>query len=458
MTKLAPPLRTKPYLIVRLFKYLIFSIIFFGIAVVSLVLIYRDYLMAHIIQPQIALSIESVLPQYKVNLGALHYSFSDSFVSCDSVLLQAKDNSLNVTFEECLISDVDWFAIVGLGKHTIGAQLWRSVSVKHTSVELLSSGYVCGGDLLRLNMKDSSLSIQNAYYRPQLDDEAYFDKLKTRKCRYRATIPQLHIDGLNVQKLIEARSNTARSLHVNDLSLDVALRKYMPSDTQTTRTPMPVEQLAALQQWLRIDSVVVTVQELRYSEQFKKRGPEAFVTFNRIAALVTNIDNRPTLDSSIHIEAQGYLMDNGLMKVKLDMPFTPQDFSMHVSGSLSSMNLKLMNNFVEVAEHRRISDGVFKGAQYTFDAKDGRSRGTVAMQYKDLYVKLLDKKNGSEKGLGNRITSFLANLLVLHSSNLPEKGGAYRVGKVAYTRQQNDTFVQFIWYSLSGAIGPIVGF
>jgi hypothetical protein len=46
----------------------------------------------------------------------------------------------------------------------------------------------------------------------------------------------------------------------------------------------------------------------------------------------------------------------------------------------------------------------------------------------------------------------------IRRTNMPDKAGSMKIGRVKYTRKQDDTFFQLLWFSLRNGVGDVVGF
>jgi hypothetical protein len=144
------------------------------------------------------------------------------------------------------------------------------------------------------------------------------------------------------------------------------------------------------------------------------------------------------------------------MKVLMTIPIQSPDFSLHYSGSLSTMDLTRLNAFLEIAEHIRIKSGSAQEASYEIDVTNGQARGRVRAIYKDLEMAVLDKKTGTEKGLDNRFASFLMNELKIRNSNIPDASDSMKEGEVKYTRRPGDEFQQFAWFALRTGVLDVI--
>jgi hypothetical protein len=144
------------------------------------------------------------------------------------------------------------------------------------------------------------------------------------------------------------------------------------------------------------------------------------------------------------------------LKVVMSIPITPPSFALHYSGSLSAMDLTRLDAFLDIAEHTRIKSGTVKEAAFEIDVAAGQARGRVRAIYGNLEIAVLDKQSGTEKGLNNRVASFLANLLKIRSSNAPDASGSMKEGEVNYMRKPDEEFLQFAWFALRAGVLDII--
>jgi len=222
------------------------------------------------------------------------------------------------------------------------------------------------------------------------------------------------------------------------------------------RPLMVHEALAAIPLPLHVDSLRITKAFLRYRERVVAGADPGVLTFAAVSMSAEGIANRGAASDTIRIRAEGNLMNAGLLKVRMSLPVSSPDFSLHYSGSLSAMDLSRLDAFLDIAEHTRIKSGSAQEATFEIDVAAGQARGRVRAVYKDLKIAVLDQQTGTEQGLGNRVASFLANMLKIRGSNAPNAAGVLKEGKVSYHRRPEDEFLQFAWLALrSGVLDAI---
>jgi hypothetical protein len=140
------------------------------------------------------------------------------------------------------------------------------------------------------------------------------------------------------------------------------------------------------------------------------------------------------------------------------IPLGSPQLSFSYSGSLNKMEVSSLNKFLEIAEHKRIKSGVLHSAAYNINVNSGRAAGSVRVEYSDLSIAALNKKTGSENGIFDRLSSFIAKSFILRGDNMPDKSGSMKIGVVKYTRKPDETFIQFVWFALRGGVGNVAGF
>jgi hypothetical protein len=216
------------------------------------------------------------------------------------------------------------------------------------------------------------------------------------------------------------------------------------------------EALAAIQPLFQVDKLSITHGLITYAERAAPGADPAVLTFEAVTMSVAGIANQGEATATIELRGQGELMSAGTLQVVMSIPITPPDFALHYSGFLTAMDLTRLDAFLELAEHVRIDSGTAQLTTFEIEVNAGRAIGHVRAIYDDLKITVLDQQTGTEKGFGNRVASFLANLLKLRSSNAPDASGSMREGEVDYIRAPEDTFLEFVWFALWSGIADVI--
>jgi len=221
---------------------------------------------------------------------------------------------------------------------------------------------------------------------------------------------------------------------------------------------MPNEALSSINKMTQVDSLNIMNGRLKYAERYIIGSAPAEVTFDSIQMSAEGISNHAAPGATAVIHAQANFMKTSEMKILMVIPVASPEPSFRYSGSLDQMDVTRLNSFLEVGEDLRIKSGILQHATFDVNVTAGHASGTVRVIYRDLAIAFRDSRTGSEKGAYNRITSYIANATKIRGTNMPDKSGSMKIGKVKYTRKPDDTFLQLVWFSLRSGVGDVVGF
>jgi len=221
---------------------------------------------------------------------------------------------------------------------------------------------------------------------------------------------------------------------------------------------MPCEALSLTKKIIRVNSLNLLNGRLKYAERYAIGLPSAEVTFDALRLSAEGITNHAPPGACAVIHGTGVFMKNSTMKIHMLIPVISPEIPIRYSGTLDTMDITRLNSFLEIGEGLRIKSGTLQNAAFDITIATGNASGSVRAIYKDLNIAAIDKGTGSEKGVSNRIISFMTNALKIRGTNEPDKSGSMKIGVVKYTRKRDDTFLQLVWFSLRSGIGDVVGF
>ena len=393
-------------------------------------------------------------PGCALRIGELDYSVGADRLVAQVVTLNAPNVTLKVG--RISLTGARWARL--LWGTAAPAEVLAKASLEATNldVEFPQAHYGIRCARLRASVPDSELIAEGTELRPLTGDEAFFAAHEFQTPRFHVVVPECRVLGLAYGELLQGKESRARSVHFSNPSFDALLNRDKPPQPFVKSPLMVHEALASIRQPLQIDSLSITNGHLTYCERLVVGADPAVLTFGAVSLSVEGIANRGQPAAAIQLRGQGNLMDAGTLKVLMSIPITPPDFALHYSGSLSAMDLTRLNAFLEIAEHTRIKSGSAQEAAFEINVTAGQARGRVRGIYKDLEIAVLDKQTGSAKGLDSRVSSFLANLLKIRSSNAADASGSRKEGEVNYTRKPDLEFLQFAWFALRTGVMDII--
>jgi hypothetical protein len=305
---------------------------------------------------------------------------------------------------------------------------------------------------------DSEVVVDSLTVVPSGADEQFFAESTTRQTRQRLTIPQAKVMGLACFELMDGKTCRARTIHLKDAFLDVLINKDKPVARDSPIPVNPAEVLSSIPGILQVDTVRITNGGLKYGERFAVGGKPAVITFDRMQVVAEGISNQQDSGSAVIIHASGLFMNAATMNLRMSIPLSSPAWSYNFSGSVSRMDLHALNAFIETAEQMRITSGVLQVGTFDIVVASGRATGIMRVNYRDLVLAAINKDTGSENGLMDLITSYIAKVGKIRGTNEPDRMEAMKSGTVSHTRQRDEQFLECTWFAVRSGVGDVVGF
>ena len=426
------------------------------LAVAVLILLFGSAILNGYGKGKVERAFAEALPGYVLRIGELDYMVVANRLVAQSVTLSGTNSMLEVG--RISLTGVRWLRLLWGTAALADVLAKASLDATNLDMEFLQSrnGIRCAR--LQASVPDSELIAEETELRPLVGDEEIFAADAFRKTRFRVVVPECRVLGLAYGELLQKKSYRARSVHFSRPSFDALVNRDKPAGPFVKSPLMVNEALAAIRQPMQIDSLSITDGHLKYCERVVAGADPGVLTFTAVNMYVEGIANRGEASAAILLQAQGSLMDAGVLKVLMTIPVASSDFSFHYSGSLSAMDLTRLNAFLDLAEQTRIKSGRAQEASFEINVTAGQARGRMRASYSDLNITVLGKQIGSETGSSNRVASFLANVLKIRNSNARDSSGSTKEGEVNYTRRPTDEFLKFSWYALRSGVLDAISF
>jgi hypothetical protein len=393
-------------------------------------------------------------PGCVLRIGTLEYSIARNRLVSQSVTMHTPDSTFAAG--RVTLAGVRWARL--FQGRIAPAEVFAKATLQATGLGMAfpRAHYEIHTAWLRASVPDSELVAEGSELRPLLADEALFAADAFRTTRFHVVIPQCRVLGMAFADWLQAGAFRAREVHILKPSFDILVDRDKPVRLSGPRPLMVNEALAAIRPPLRLDLLRITDGHLAYGERVVAGAAPGVLTFTALNLHAEDITNRGGASAAIKLKAQSKLMDAGALKVSMTLPLKGPDLSLRYSGTLGAMDLPRLDGFLDRAEHIRIKSGRVDEVAFEVGVVAGQAHGQVRASYRDLKMAVLDKATGTEKGLGNRLASFLMNTFKLRHSNGPDAAGAPKVGKVDYRRKRDDTFMQVVWFSLRSGVLDVI--
>jgi len=421
-------------------------------------LLFTDTFVNELLKGRNISNFEKTHPNYSLRIRGVGYDIWQNRLKCDSLSLTPTDSGFSCTIAASSVSGIGWIPLF-LGRALTPEHLANSdVDADNFVLIFPREQYQLRCGRLHVSVGDSAIVADSFELRPIAEDEQFFAANKFRRTRYRLVIPHWSMTGSACIGFLRRDMFCGRSARLQDPVLDILANKDKPKRSDSSNPLMPHEVFATIKATLQLDSLSITNGRLTYGERFARGADPAEITLDSMRVTVGGIANRCCDHDSTVLMAQGRFMNAGAVNVRMAIPVATPDFSLRYSGTLSRMPLKPLNSFLEVAEQIRIKSGDLHSATFDINVKSGQANGAVRIVYSDLSIAMLNEETGSEKGIVDRLTSFVANTIKIRQNNLPDKSGAVKLGEVAYKQKSGDSFFRFLWYALRSGLGDVMGF
>jgi hypothetical protein len=419
---------------------------------------FPDPLVNRFVKPRITAAFAEAYPAYAIRIGEMNFSVLTGRLGVDSIAVGAIDGTFSSTMGPFSVSGIGWVHLLWGG--SLAPNDFSDAVVQAHDIVLYfpQSQYALGCELLRVSVPDSEIVGEAVTLHPPVDDEEFFAGSAFRRTRFDLAVPNARVLGVAFLDLLQGKSFHARSAQIQNVLFDALVNKDKPGAKDTVRPLMPHEIVPSIRGLVQIDSLNIMNGRLLYGERFAAGSNPAVITFDSVRASIEGIGDPGDSGAVVVILAQAQFMKAGTMKVHMSIPVASPEFSYQYSGTLSRMELRALNAFLEKAEQIRIKAGVLQSATFEISVASGRASGTVRAVYSDLSIAAINKQTGSEKGLGDGIASFIANTFKIRGTNMPDPAGAVEVGKVSYSRKGDEVFLQFTWFALRSGLKDLVGF
>ncbi|MHB1049702.1 MAG: hypothetical protein ACYC09_06455 [Bacteroidota bacterium] len=427
------------------------------IVCVFVFLLFADTFVNRYGKPIIIKEITEAYPNNSVRIARMKYSIVQNRFGIDSLSIRSNDGAFELTVGTLDISGISWTGLL-LGDNPVADAAKNSIAVAHDiSAHFPLLQYESHIEMIRTSVPDSEIVVREFSIHPAGTDEQFFAGSVFRRTRARGVIPEMSVSGVKFPEILQGKEYRARTVRISDPNFNLLVNNDKVSDSLSPNPLMPNEILLSVTKPLHIETVNITNANVHYGELSGIGATPAMISFDSVHVKTEGITNEGDRRADIVIHTRGKFMKHTDMNVIIAIPIRSPDFSFHCYGSVGSMDLRALNTFLEPAEQIRIA-GFLNEATFKFDVASGVASGTVRALYKKLNIAAINSRTGSAKGIADRITSFIANTMVIRTNNMPVGTDPEKIGKVHYSRKPDDPFFRYAWFSLRSGIRDIAGF
>lgn len=298
-------------------------------------------------------------------------------------------------------------------------------------------------DNVSLHTASQQVYARGVQFVPIQSQEAFFEEHGFARDHLEITVPDLKVEQLDIDALIQRQDIRARHLLLQDLTIDALKDKHYPQKPDK-RPPMPQEVIRDLPLLLHLDTVTVAKGAVHFRQRVPGLKKDARFDVTSIYGAFTRLSNDSSLLAqglTTRLQAQAQLMKEGELSILYTFPMADTSNAYEFEGRVSSMDLAAFNPLLEQTAFVYVTEGQLDKASFVIRGGYRSQkkhppytyRGKLRMHYRDLKLAIIDKKSMFEEGEYDekKMASFFANTFV-RRNNPRSRSRFLRVGKVYY--------------------------
>lgn len=265
------------------------------------------------------------------------------------------------------------------------------------------------GNMARItfNTKDKTILIDSAELIPKYGKFEFAHHLGRQTGRISIQVPKLKMEGVQFNKIADS-AFIATKITIQSFALSAFRDRRVPFLRQKN-VPLPMEYFLKLPWEVKVDSIVIMDSEIAVEEFPEKAIASGVITFNKVNATFTGLNNRIGEGDKSHatLNANSLLMRRGQLIASFRFPL---DGSLiyRAEGSISNMPFSALNPILTRMANVRIKSGYLQELLFKFTYSEMVSKGTLDIAYTNLTVIGLNKNRKTT----NEIKTFLLNAMI----------------------------------------------
>lgn len=334
-----------------------------------------------------------------------------------------------------------------------------SVSLRDYSLKTTDSLYEVKVDEFAASTRKQFARIEGLHIIPRYGEMEFAQKLQQRKSRYAMRFDEVLLEKINFRIFNTQRRLLASKLTLSSANIGVFTNAEMPQFAEDKTQNLPQYALKRFNLDTRIDTVKMQNIRVSYSEYNPESQRKGTIFFNDINGSIINLTNNADalrVNHYCRAELTSLLMGRGRFNLAINFDLTQPDAAFKYHGELGLFNSSKLNKIIKPLGLVEIRSGTINSMKFDAAGSSKGTRGTLAIDYRDLKIKLLEKNSADSRLKKMRLASMFANIIILKTDN-PEPNQRLRVVGYKYQRDLSVSFFGMLWKGLFDGIKQSVG-
>tara|TARA_Y100001935_G_C17311764_1_gene517148 strand:+ start:10679 stop:12259 length:1581 start_codon:yes stop_codon:yes gene_type:complete len=294
-----------------------------------------------------------------------------------------------------------------------------SISGKNANYDLDEELYNFNIGDFAFNKSEQKAIFKNISFTP-LVEKYKFAKIKGKQVdRFDLSVDEIALNGLNIDSLQVPKLELS-SIHISGAELEVFHDKHMDPGPAIQYKPLLHDALELPGFSIGIDTIHIRNSEIRYGEHPPGSKAAGYISFNELNATLRNIrtPEHPEFDDdSLYLHVITNFMDVSRFEVNLSYATFDENDTHHLQAYLSPMDGTTLNPMLVNTAFMRIDQGQINALDLDLTFTDEKATGSLILDYDNVQLTHLDKEDNTNTNFKTRLKDFLANNLILNTSN-----------------------------------------
>lgn len=358
--------------------------------------------------------------------------------------------SIDITFEHILVDSTH----VGL-KRILNTDDIR-IALNGLEIKTKNGMYTIHPGKIELSTGKSSLVIHNLKVSPNYNRYDFSRKLGYQMDRMEISISKLELQRLDLRQLLINRKFIAGKIVVDGLILD-DYRDKRVAVRPNFKPPLLQTALVKAKGYINIDTVQLKNGKATYSEQVGDQPGMVF--FDKMEGTIFHVTNDSVLvqqRTPMLVNATMYLMGKGKLNASMRIPLGDPNETFTFSGSLTGMDMTLLNPMVSKMVPAEITSGTIQKMVFAnVHANKKNSVGKLDLYYTNLSLKVMQQDDKGWSKFKAGLFSWAGNTFVRDQN--PAKNGKFQEGVIYFERDVYKSIFNYLWKSIFSGIKSTIG-
>jgi hypothetical protein len=282
---------------------------------------------------------------------------------------------------------------------------------------------------------DSKLSLNNISIHPTINRDSFFKGSQWQGDYLTGEAGEGIIQGLQFNGDAKKPAITIKNIHLTGVSVEASRNKNIPF-RHGIEKPMPTKLLASIKTEFDIEKITIGNSHIIYNELSAITNRWARITLDDLAATLGPLTSRAPAKDTLTLDASARLFDGHIRRFQYKESYADPNSGFEARATFSPLDLTRLSDVSSPAAAVSITGGHVDTAWAVWRGNRHAAYGAMGLRYRDLRVRILDKKDSTRAGFLPALETFAANIL------LP---GQNKKGSVIYFERNPEKFVFNYW-------------